>query len=358
VQTPSPYWNRYQMRLAVALLFTKLLIIPLLAASGIPVGEYKERVHKATIALDSLSAIDETVESASRQDIELVTIRNIREMLPAQLEVEESGRTILADHYWLHSELEEIESRGATSDALLAEDLAKITGRLKAISDRLNSDSSAASSQTVADRKRLDTILSGLEKERGSKGDAFSRVKEKIAFYLEQIRDWLRQLFPAMPQFDNRPNDTVNLIVNICLFSIAGAVFIYLCWKLFPLLRRKREKPVDREIHVLGEKIESGKGSKDLLAEAEQFALKGDYREAIRKAYIAKIVELGARRLFKVGRNKTNRDYLRAVEGRLNLYKELELMTSIFENHWYGRVPASIEAWNQFRNIYNRAAAS
>jgi hypothetical protein len=93
----------------------------------------------------------------------------------------------------------------------------------------------------------------------------------------------------------------------------------------------------------------------DLLAEAEALARNGDLRAAIRKGYIALLVELGDRNVISLAQYKTNRDYLRAVTNRPQIHSPLKKLTESFERHWYGFVQATPDDWQNFRTGYREA---
>jgi hypothetical protein len=110
-----------------------------------------------------------------------------------------------------------------------------------------------------------------------------------------------------------------------------------------------------REKVILGERLGANVTPADLLSEAESLAKKGDLRAAIRKGYIAFLCELGDRRLIRLEQNKTNRDYLRNVRDRQQLYANMKLLTDSFERHWYGLSPATETDWAEFRSRYGEA---
>src|SRR5262249_6168225 len=105
-------------------------------------------------------------------------------------------------------------------------------------------------------------------------------------------------------------------------------------------------------------RLEPDQSASDLLGEAERLARSGDLRGAIRKAYIALLVELGDRNVISLAQNKTNRDYLRAVYQQRDLYPKMNDLTNTFETHWYGYKPASEKDWETFRASYREALSS
>jgi hypothetical protein len=140
-------------------------------------------------------------------------------------------------------------------------------------------------------------------------------------------------------------------VVGICVAAVA-----LLIWKFGPrFLQGRRKKKSKRAARiVLGERLEPDQTASDLLAQADALARGGDLRGAIRKAYIALLCELGDRKLISLAQHKTNRDYLYAVRDKISLYTSLRKLTSDFELHWYGLVPAVESDWTNFRNDYHR----
>lgn len=89
-----------------------------------------------------------------------------------------------------------------------------------------------------------------------------------------------------------------------------------------------------------------------MLAEAEALAREGQIRAAIRKTYIALLVELGDRKILSLAQHKTNRDYLRALSNNPSLYGNMRGLTDSFERHWYGFAETSPNDWQMFKAAY------
>ena len=132
-------------------------------------------------------------------------------------------------------------------------------------------------------------------------------------------------------------------VCTVVIFAFFGLILSTLS------LGQKREARI-----VLGENLEPDQTAADLLAQADALARTGDLRAAIRKAYIALLCELGDRKLISLAQHKTNRDYLYSVRDKVSLYSSLRKLTTSFELHWYGLVPAGENDWNDFRNDYHK----
>ncbi len=114
-----------------------------------------------------------------------------------------------------------------------------------------------------------------------------------------------------------------------------------------PKTNKKREARI-----VLGERLEPEATATDLLSEAEALARQGDLRAAIRKTYIALLVELGDRKMISLAHHKTNRDYLNSLRSVPQLHSRMRGLTDSFERHWYGFANATANDWQDFRAGY------
>ena len=145
------------------------------------------------------------------------------------------------------------------------------------------------------------------------------------------------------------------------IYALALALIGFLIYKFAPFLINRfqtREKREKRERVILGEKLAADETSGNLFSEAERLAQAGDLRGAIRKGYIALLCELSDRKIIGLSKNKTNRDYLRDVRKRRELYQNMTGLTNNFERHWYGFQEADESDWNEFKDDYQKAVGS
>ena len=78
-------------------------------------------------------------------------------------------------------------------------------------------------------------------------------------------------------------------------------------------------------------------------SDAAAAARQGQYREAVRCAYWAGIQKLAIEGMWDLQRDRTHREYLRALPAGHPLGPDLTEMTRSFEWIWYGRRPATAE---------------
>lgn len=334
--------------LASVVVITIALFVFPAKASAITLIEYQHKIQQAITALDTLVQVDEheTEEDFAKRLKQ--TIDAVRVALPEHFTVEEKGGVFEVDNSSLHKALGDLESMP------IEEQLRKISEvkeTLRALEARIFERIAATSSGETKDqaKSRLESILARPEYATGPhRSNALFRV-------IENFFRWLQSLFP-------KPRGVspgrLNWIITIAEVIIIGLALAVLGYVLFVLLRRfgrvrrpKTRKKKEARI-VLGERLEPDQTATDLLSQAEVLVRQGDIRGAIRKTYIALLVELGDRKLVSLAQHKTNRDYLNSVRSLPPLFLTMRGLTDIFERHWYGLEPATPDDWNDFRAGY------
>src|SRR5262249_31935924 len=126
-----------------------------------------------------------------------------------------------------------------------------------------------------------------------------------------------------------------------------GAMYLI---KYLAGLRRPRRERGTRE--VLGEVLDENVTATDLLSKASELARQGDYRAAIRRAYLSLLFEMEHRGRLQLHRSKTNRDYLNDLRSAHEVFQPFSAMTWVFERVWYGQTPATEDEFNGFLSRY------
>jgi len=321
-------------------------------AAAIPLSEYRSAVELSMASLEPLvdKGGHESDADYERRWTEAIT--KVRTALPKNQAVEFERESWGADNTWLHKALDDL------MDGVYGErqwKLTSILASLSALNDRVKALESAGKGPMEhkgASKQKLESILDRPEYAAESRGpNALTRL----------IRDFIRWLESLMPKADSIEPGRARLFSSVTTMIVVGAallVILYvvvLLYKRFkrparPKMRKKREARI-----VLGEKLQPEQTATDLLAEAEALARSGDLRAAIRKGYIALLVELGDRDIISLAQYKTNRDYLRSVSNLPQLHSPLKRLTETFERHWYGFANATPNDWQDFRARYREA---
>lgn len=315
---------------------------------GISLADYHKNLQSAITALDTLSQMDEEESPAAYERRLLETLNAIKAAMPGNQMVEAGEEICAVDNSWLHDQLGEVEK---SPPAKRATQISHVLERLRAIEERvaeIQASSDVESSKSAA-KERLSGILARPEyEEKGKRAGALARLLRDFFRWLERLLPKLAPLEPGRASFITRIGQII--IIGLSLAVIAYVLRIFLPRLLRTRKRKKSERPQPRI--VLGERLEPEESAPDLLSEAEELARNGHLRAAIRKTYIAMLVELGDRNVISLAQHKTNRDYLSQVRNVPALYSNMSRLTDRFERHWYGFASASQADWQEFQAGY------
>ncbi len=322
------------------------------SANAAPLSDYRAAVAVAISDMEALIDRGGHENDADYQTRLTAVIDEVRITLPRNQQVEFERGTWTVDNTWLHNALDELEQASAETRPAKLE---SVFEALRALEDRVTEFETAQKvvEHKGASKQKLESILARPEYATAARGpNALTR-------FLRDIIRWIQKMMPSAPSsMEAGRAKLISRIIMIVVVSVAVLLILYVLWQLFKRFKRpieaKARKKREARI-VLGERLQPEQTASDLLAEAEALARNGDLRAAIRKGYIALLVELGDRDVISLAQYKTNRDYLRAVSGLPRLYSPLERLTETFEQHWYGLAQATPNDWQAFRARYLEA---
>lgn len=332
------------------LLSIALLLISAVALRAATLADYASRVSRAVALIDELqSAYENESGHSSPKQLADANLILVRQLLPEKETVKLDGQTISVDNSWMYPALSEFEKSNSSSER--QDVIARIAERLRAIHEHLQELEKAtntAGTDKDSEKGRLAEILRRPEYlQTAPEGSALESL-------IDRFLRWLNKLIPHPKPIRPGGAAWLSRLIQIVIIALSLGAIAMLIWRFGPrLLSGRRKKNPKREARiVLGETLEADQTSADLLAQAEILAREGNLRAAIRKAYIALLCELGDRKIISLAQHKTNRDYLNSVRDKGSLYASMRKLTSSFESHWYGFVPANEDDWNEFRAAY------
>jgi hypothetical protein len=351
LKTPhTKYRERRPIRVVIGLLAIAGLSIicgtRYASAGPAALEEYVSRIHRAAQAIDSLRSADETESDSDYQKRLASTADAVVLLLPSKERIRFRTSDVEVDNRWLADELKELQKAGVTTGNRENE-IAFIVDRLTALESELsNGERIDAANNRDENKARLSAIMRRPEYNEQIQGPSALRR------WWNRFVNWLRGLFGNTAPVDTGTVTKASKVVQYLVYGLVGAAILFALWKLLPLLRSFRlqgKKTKRQERIVLGEKLSPEQTAADLLAEAELLARSGDLRAAIRKGYIAVLLELADRKLLRLERNNTNRDYLRALSARQEIFESMKILTGSFERHWYGLLAANEVDWREFK---------
>jgi hypothetical protein len=344
---------RVARRIAVRFLFAAAFVLLLASAvAAISLSEYHKHVQQGVTALDTVAQSQETESETAYYARDIETVRSVRTLLPQNQTVEWNGASFNVDNSWLH---EELDKYAADKSAERYNFLRRTTERLQALEQRLTEleqPAAAAGGTKAEESRKLAEIL--------RRPEYAHQVKQQSAIsrLLDDFLKWLQSWLPKPKPISPGSAGIFSKIAQVFVIALALAVLAFVLKLFLPRMLRGRgvkKKGKAKARIVLGERLEPDQSALDLLSEAEALARRGELRAAIRKAYIALLVELGERKIISLAQYKTNRDYLRAVRAVEPLYGDVKQLTDSFERHWYGLAQATETDWLAFRSAYKQA---
>lgn len=307
--------------------------------------DYENRVFRAAEQVERIKTDADYAEEG---------MAYIRELLPNSETVLMNGQTIKVDNSWLHTLINQYQLE---VDAQLR--LAKLTqagGRLRALDDHLREMELAQMTEAEQNnpRMKVQEILSRPEFKPKKQNQVVAFIKgiwDSITSFfsemLRAIRRLLGQLFGSTAEGSWLSMALVMLVLGLLAFLVARAI---------RKARPRRRRPKKRTI--LGEEIDAGTTAESLAERAYAAAREGDFRNAIRRLYIALLYELSEHRLIELEDSATNREYLARLSGKGALEKAMAYMTDRFDYFWYGMIPTSGEDFSAYLARYKEAVQS
>ena len=327
---------------------------------AIPLNQYRENVTEALLKLDSLQSPEVELTAAELVANERAILRNVRRLVPPTQKVEFGNTAIEANNGWLERDLLALEAMTAKGENR-SEFLRRTTEKLAAIRDRLDAllaETQIANRNKNENKQKLDEILRRAEFQK-----PVEKEKSILERWMESLEKWLQELFQREPGNSSQKAasdySSIGTVLSYLVIFLAVAIVSFIVYRfLLPLMGRDRRLKITKNKEprvVLGEQIAADQSAADLLTEADKLAREGDVRAAIRKGYIALLCELSDRKILGLARHKTNRDYLRDLKKRPELFQNVRAVTGSFERHWYGLIPADEKDWQDFRGNYEQA---
>lgn len=341
------------MRNRAIILSILLLICFAAGISAATLSDYADRVRLARSAAGDLQKA--LASGPVTGDVEDRLLGMIENALPLSEKIDASGTTITTDYKWLHSEIQRYRDEQQAETKLKLLD--SISAQLQAIEDSVAELTSAEQADPTKDSDK-DALGKILQRDEYKIAEP---QESPLTRLFQRILDWLFREYPrAAPQpieMTGMPN--LASLLQIVLFVLIAAGLGFIGYKLVPhfVPKFRKESSRKRERIVLGEVIDSETTSHDLFSDAQELARSGQLTLAIRKTYIAVLCGLEDRRLLKLVKHKTNRDYLFDLRKREDIVKEMSSITREFETHWYGAKESTPEDWEHVASLYQQTLA-
>ncbi|MCI0388744.1 MAG: DUF4129 domain-containing protein [Acidobacteria bacterium] len=318
---------------------------PAVLAQGLStVGDYANRLERAK------QAVDEVIEQDISAPGLVARMNAIKRLAPASEDVEFNGSIIRVDNAWLHEAADNVIKNAGGDIEQRRSMLRDISDRLARLKQSVNEAQTTQNRTSPDQRAQLDNILARSEYQPEEKRESV------IARWIRRIKEFIFRLLGRLFGGSSAPRAGAGgllTVFRILIFLAVIAALIYGTVKLAQHLpgRVKPEKEAETR-EALGEEIAEDVTAADLFANASELARQGEYRKAIRRAYIALLCEFEQRGKLRLGRSKTNRDYLDAMRSEQRIFPTFSVMTNAFEHVWYGQERATEDQFREFVALY------
>lgn len=327
------------------------LLLPLQATTTLE--NYTRRVEEAA----KLAA--DVVENDYSRDEEQELLRRLTDLIPSTEDVARDAQDkdlTHIDNAWLQQAIEKLDNE---DDDARYSHLSEIADRLSALSRTLRSTlEKQVAPEAIATRERLQQILARNEYQPEEEKDS------AIQAWLKKIRQKMNELLAKL-FFGNSSKSAPSAgSLQAIRWLIILALVASLVWATILLVRRfqlrqiqlKDDRGDEAVLEILGEQFGADVSADDLLKTAAEMARKGEYRLAIRRAYLALLCELEQRGKLRLHRAKTNRDYLSELQHDPYVHLPASLLTKDYERVWYGHAAATMQDYAGFIEKYREAA--
>ena len=193
-------------------------------------------------------------------------------------------------------------------------------------------------------RKETDAVLAEPEYQRKETVTWWDRVKMYFGELLGKLFGGIARAGAAAPWLGPA------VIWTLCLGAAAGLVYFVL-----RNLQRQRLR-----ISLAGAAVAKTAWDREATAwatQAEEFAGREEWREAVHCLYWAAIVSLESRRAWRHNPTRTPREYVRLLKPGSAQQKGLRELTRMFERVWYGLREGRAEEYAEARGLYEGLAS-
>ena len=327
------------------------------ASAATPLSDYSARLDRAAAVVDSL--VDDATETPEDQKI-LAVLESLRRLMRPAEEIAFGEQTVRVDNAWLHDAIARLSRRYRSHEGTADErysELIVFTERITLLAERVHAALDAPGVDPANQRALLEGILAQSDFQTDLQKE--SRLQRWIAQAWRAFIRFLLRIFASRSGPVPKPGSaSLNVVRVLIAIGLVAALVIGGAWLVRRLRRRVRREKKREVREVLGEEIAEGMTTEDLLAKAAELSRSGDYRGAIRRAYIALLYELEQRGKLRLARAKTNQDYVNEIRSDPVTYEPVLLLTNTFERVWYGETSATNEDYTDFMGRWSVVGGS
>ena len=266
-------------------------------------------------------------------------VSQLRRQVPPDWQVTVDAQLVKIPTDWLQSGLELAEKNPKAA----AQSIDRLLTRMQALRREAEALAGEAGGPDASAAGKLRAILARPEFRQVHGPTWLDRM-------VQHVREWLVALWERLARGlsgHERIAWMARLLPWILLVCAAGGLLV---WMVRLLLRRSAARLMGLSVP----KPAPPPSWQQMAEAARKFASTGEYREAIKLAYLAAVNHLQDLKLWSVDPARTHREYLRMIRHEQPEYEPLALLTREFELTWYGSQPATRDGFQIVVNQLER----
>lgn len=252
----------------------------------------------------------------------------LRDSVPSSITVETSRGTLVVDTAFISEDLNRFLTVEPKARASILSGLSERLHAMRGEAEWYEQPSKA----DEATRKRLEAILASAEFSRVRGPSALDLLRQRIGVW---ILKQLRKINPSVPDLQNAGQIFVWVLIGLA--AAFAAVWLY---------RISRDMPAGKR--AILPFLPSSRTWQEWLAQAQEAAGSGRWREAIHLGFWAAVSRLESEGNWPPDKARTPREYLRSIPSSSPAQQPFSLLTRQFEASWYGVRPATETEFAQF----------
>jgi hypothetical protein len=319
------------------------LLVCLLSASP-AFGEeasYEEYADRVSTAADV--ATESRLAAGGAQEAQELASR-LEELLPPGEEVRFGEVVLETDDAVLHAQIAKLRAAGSSEERReYAESIATHLATL-----RRDVLAEGARGEPPADPDALEELLRPAQIDREA-------LRERIARMAEAFARWFAERWMGL----GGAGETGVWVARVVIGAILLALLVLAVWVVRRVvLTLRASRPSRTRRHRTPETVEpivpAAEGlPEDALAHAEELALQGRLRDAVRALFGGAARSLVERGWLEQTRTLTNAELLAEVRPQApRAYTPLASLSGVFEKAWYGRLDPTPEGFERARQDY------
>lgn len=306
------------------------------------------RAQDATLREYTVRVNDAADVVRAARDVPTITPENAKELsarvlelLPPTESVKQVDDVVLVDNSVLASLAERLATEEAASERRrIAEDM---DAHLAALVSATGTPGNAV----PADPAALKTLLAD------QKVQERNPLSEYFASLVDRLGAWLMNWFDTASV--SPETSSVVRIVSIVLFAALALGLLWMAFKVVAHLRsgtsRRTPRPVLAEDSAI---VAAAEGlPDDALAHADELAVRGQWRDAVRALFGGAARDLVAAGYVIEAHRRTNGELLLEIRPTApEVYEPLAALCVEFERSWYGHHEPGAEGFDRSRELY------